>query len=61
MTTEVESVAMPFPTQNDEICSSCGEPIKESIAVFSGKGRGHVFHVDCFATTEPKDPEANDG
>jgi len=58
-TIEVITVDLPLPAPSDDICSSCGEPIEEAIAVFSGKGRGHVFHVDCYGSAEPTSPEAD--
>lgn len=50
MTIGVETVTLPMPAPADEVCSACHKPIEESVAVFSGKGGGMTYHVDCYGT-----------
>ena len=47
----VTSVVLPF--RKPEVCTGCGEVIEDRVAVFSGAGRGSVFHESCFGHLEP--------
>ena len=56
MTVEVASATMPLPSPRTDVCSACGEPIEDAVAVFSGVGRGHTFHVGCHGSAQPQTP-----
>jgi hypothetical protein len=48
----IASANAPLP-KADDVCAACGEVIEDRVAVFSGAGRGSVFHESCFGDREP--------